>query len=99
MDKAHTTTDTVTDDSDGTTPEDGLNDDHKLATDANWTVSPNVINKVGPDVKDDNDVSKATDGVNGAFNDNNNDAPDKDKDDTGVTFVSLYRHCLHLSPP
>ena len=90
LEKAHTTTDTVTDDSDRTTPEDGINDEHKLATDANSKVSSNVTNKVGPDFKDDNDVTKAADGANGAFNDDNNDAPDKDKDNNGVTMVRLY---------
>jgi hypothetical protein len=90
LEKAHTKTDTVTGDSDRTTPEDGINNDHKLATDANSKVSPNVINKVGPDVKDDNDVAKAADGANGAFNNDNNDAPDKDKDDNVVTMVRLY---------
>ena len=87
LDKAHTTTNTVTD-SDRTTPEDGLNDVHKLDTDANSTVSLNVINKVGPDVKDDNDAAKAADDVHGALNDGNNDAQDKNKDKKGVPMVS-----------
>ena len=95
LEKAHSITNTVTD-SDRTTPEDGLNDDHKVATHANSKVSPIVINKVGADLNDDNDVAIAADGVNDTFNNDNNNAPDKDNDD--VPMVSLYRHCPHLSP-
>ena len=72
--KAFSTTDTVTD-NDRTTTVDGLNDDHKAATDAKSKVSTIVKDEVGIHMNNDNDVEIATYGVNA----DDEDAKDKDE--------------------
>ena len=71
---AHSTTYNVTD-IDRTTAVDGLNNDHKVATDAKSKVSTIATNKVGVNMNHDNGVKIATDGLN----DDNEDVKDKDE--------------------
>ena len=62
-------------DIDRTTAVDGLNNDHKVATDAKSKVSTFATNKVEVGMNHDNDVKIATDGVN----DDKKDVKDKDE--------------------
>jgi hypothetical protein len=71
---AHSTTYNVTD-INRTTAVDGLNDDHKVATDAKSKVSTIATNKVGVNMNHDNGIEIATDGLN----DDNEDVKDKDE--------------------